>query len=232
MVTDSSTGVALPVVAASLMGAGAVLSFGLIRGSEPPADPPVAAPEAPVALASTAPAPITLTRHPALTATAGGSAGVGQAAVAADPVRHRRVGDRARVKAPARTAPAPAPAAAPRATGSAPTEPPPVTVGASRPVVAATPARTAPAPVTLVLQRGSNGHLYPVQVIDPAADPQPIAEAPDTGAAAPAAAGEPTAPAPTATPQTAWRRGAVGQATDTATAGGSSGGASADTSGG
>ncbi|MBK7622051.1 MAG: hypothetical protein IPJ14_05170 [Kineosporiaceae bacterium] len=82
MRVDHSTGVVLPVVAASLMGAGSVLAFGLIAS---PGNAEVRSAEsaAPVRAASTAPPPITLTGPV-------GTAGTGRAVLAAEPVRHPR----------------------------------------------------------------------------------------------------------------------------------------------
>lgn len=189
MSVERSPGVVLPAVAASLMGAGSVLAFGLIA-SPGSAEVRAAEPAASVLEASTAPAPITITR-PAET---------GRAVLAADPVRHPRAHqavprtvrtDSARSWRAARTVPAPS------ATPFIPADIP----GDEVP-----PARVAPPPVTLVREVSRQGRLVTVRIIDPAlATPRTTRP---VGTRRPAST---TASTPASTPaSSAWRRGAVG----------------------
>ena len=180
MRVDHSTGVVLPVVAASLMGAGSVLAFGLIaspgnaevRSAEP------AAQAAPVLAASTAPPPITLTGPV-------GTAGTGRAVLAAEPVRHPRA-QRPTGRDP-RTA-----SARPVQTHQTDQAAPFV------PAENVPPARIGPPPVTLVRELSRSGRLVTVRIIDPAlATPRTPAR--------PAARRSAPVPAPPS-----WRRGAVG----------------------
>lgn len=183
MRVDDSTGVVLPVVAASLMGAGSVLAFGLIAS---PGNAEVRSAEsaAPVRAASTAPPPITLTGPV-------GTNQTGRAVLAADPVRHPRA--QRPTGRDLRSA-----SARPVQTTQTPQAVRTVQTGPVVPAEDVPPARIGPPPVTLVRELSRSGRLVTVRIIDPAlATPRTSTR--------PAARRSVPAPAPTS-----WRRGAVG----------------------